>query len=385
MNLEPLKQLLQMNSYSLNRQGVNTKLEYIQELAQDLPISWKRSEPTDKRFGDLLVGQTHKQDPNKPQVGLLLHVDTVHKPDHSFPVKEEDGKLYGPGAQDMQASIFVVLEALKDLQQQGKLYNLTIIFNTAEEQGSPEFTDEFRHLAENLDYILTYEASGNGALVETDPKFSHDFHLVTARKGAFAQTVKTKGPGGHSGMLTKKAERQNAISHAAQMLLDIENLADYEKGTLVNIQQITGGQPNTIIAENCEFSFDCRVPTEAERQRLHSSISEIVNTNYIPGVEVTSNNIQFDLPPLPPNQNSQQFFQKIEAKTKPLDITVNAERRSGWSDACNFYAFNPPISILDGLGPKGHGEHTKNEFIYLDSIQPAVQLSLVAIETALGD
>lgn len=378
-SLHQLVDLAAINSHSLNKQGVNKKARFIrEELFAEINLDWE--EYPEETYGSLLVGRT-EVDASLPMIGLMVHMDTVHQPETEMPIYEIDGKLYGPGMQDIQASIFVIKETMLKLQAEGKLQNLVLVINSAEERGSPVFAEEFKQIAASLDYLMVYESAGNGDLDPADSKFHKNFSLIVERKGIFAQGIKTIGPGGHSGVLGKKEDRLNAISQAIQMMAAIDNLADYEKETTVNMEYVNGGQINTIIAQNCEFYFDTRFRFEEERQRLKDAISNIMGTEYVDGVQVQDLGYIYDLPSLPPNSRTEEFFALVQEAAP--DFKIQSERRGGWSDGCNMYAFNPKLKVLDGFGPKGGGEHTRDEFVYIESIWASVELSRQVIQHLL--
>ncbi len=373
-DLHPLVSLLEINSHSRNKAGVDQKAEYIiSELYRDLDLDWDIYE--DDEYGNLLIARSQKQLSDRPNIGLMLHIDTVHPPEVYMPVYQYKDRLYGPGASDMQGSVFAVQQTLQKLQQDGELCNLTIIFNTAEELGSPAYQSVFEQLATELDYLIVYELGGTDA-------DGHGWTLVVERKGAFVKGIKTIGPGGHSGSLTKRSERKNAISQAIQMMAAIDGLADYEKGTTINLEYVHGGQKNTIIAQDCEFYFDARFKTESERERLKKQIDNILGKTYVEGVEVQDLGFSLDLPALPENSGTNELFELARAAAPEFDL--QAERRGGWSDACKMYSYNPKLRVIDGFGSQGEGEHTRDEFIYIESIWKSVTLSQKVITHILN-
>ena len=241
-----LGKLMTINSYTENLEGLKQKAEYIKnDLFKDLPIQWNSYNSTN--YGSAIIGKTKTQDSHS-KIGLLLHMDTVHAPDVDMPVFQYKEKLFGSGAQDMQGSIYTVAQVCRKLHQQGELKNITIIINSAEEKGSPEYQEIFQKLANQLDFVMVYESSGE-VVEASHPNYFSTFGLVTERKGIFTQGIRTIGPGGHSGVLTKKGERKNAISQAIQMMTAIDNVSDIEKETTVNLQYINGGQQKPMMAD----------------------------------------------------------------------------------------------------------------------------------------
>jgi len=381
MDLDTLINLININSYSTNQISCNQKVDFILSELKNLPLIEERV-PSQK-YGDMLILKSRKVDILKPNIGIILHYDTVHTPNSKGSTYIDGDKLFGDGATDMQASIFVIMEALKQLHKNERLENITVVFNSCEEKGSPEFQDKIKELAQELNYIMVFEPSENGSFDVGSEEFHKNFQLATSRKGIFQQSVSVTGPGGHSGMLAKKSERKNAISQAIAMMNAIDNLADYEKETTVNLAFVEGGKENTIIAEDCTFTFDVRYKYEAEGKRVKNTIAKILKTEYVKGVEIKDLGYNYDLPSLQPNANSKEFFELVKEVAKINDYTIEGKGRGGWSDGCNFYHYNNKLYILDGFGPKGEGEHTRQECTYIKSIKSSLDLSIKIIEYLL--
>ncbi|MCA9385193.1 M20/M25/M40 family metallo-hydrolase [Candidatus Dojkabacteria bacterium] len=381
-NLNTLLQLIKINSYTTNREGVNEKQDFIQELLKDLPVSFQRI--SDDTYGDFMVVRSDKIDSNKPVIAMVFHIDTVHKLESEIETYIDDGKLYGPGSMDMQGSIFVGIEVVEKLHIEGKLQNIVMVFNSCEEKGSPEFQSTVRDIANEVTHVMVYESAESSNQYKAGSKeFLHTFVLATGRKGIFQQVIETEGPGGHSGMLSKKEDRKNAIAQAAHMMVDIDALANYDKQTTVNLAYVNGGRENTVISEDCRFVFDVRYKFEDERQRVKNAVSEILNNEFVAGVKTKDLGYNYDLPSWQPNENTSKFFSDVVSVGTGINIKIEGAERGGWSDGCNFYFYNNDLFVLDGFGPKGEGEHTVGEFLYIDTIEPAINLSYNVIKELL--
>ena len=91
-----------------------------------------------KRVGDHILGRWGAS----PEGGILLlcHFDTVHPIGtlNQNPCVEREGRLYGPGTQDMKAGITAVLGAAAVLRERGVWPDRPVkaLFTTDEEAGS---------------------------------------------------------------------------------------------------------------------------------------------------------------------------------------------------------------------------------------------------------
>ena len=63
---------------------------------------------------------------------------------------------------------------------------------------------------------------------------------------------------------------------------------------------------------------------------------------------------------------NRNLFQKVNAVARRLDLAIREEFRGGVSDA-NIIA-EQGIPVLDGLGPSGAKDHSKDEFMIKESL-----------------
>ena len=80
---------------------------------------------------------------NLGQPGIMIsgHFDTVHPVGtiNDNPFRRENGKIFGPGIQDMKGGNYIALEAIRGLQEAGIRTSLPIVvlFTPDEEVGTP--------------------------------------------------------------------------------------------------------------------------------------------------------------------------------------------------------------------------------------------------------
>lgn len=382
-NTDLLIQLLKGNSYTTNKEGVE---ETIQMFMQSLPVgAFDEEKTTHDKFADFRTLRSKQWDEKLPRIAIMLHADTVYAPDMDFPVRQDGSYLYGPGACDMKSSLVAVAEVLIELAAINQLKNIILIINTCEEKGSPAFQDQMRKIASEVTHVIGFEKADDGNLPADDPGYAREFVLASARKGIFQQTISVKGPGGHSGALSRKSERKNAVSHAIAMMNAIDGLADYDKGTTINLAFVKGGRKNTVIAEDCEFTFDCRFESNEEVLRVKNEVARILQEPFVDGIEVIDKGYSFDLPSFENNSRTEGFLTQVQSIASDLDITVSGRLRGGWSDVCNLYAYNQELTILDGFGPKGGDEHSTDEHVRIDSIETSIKLASSVISALLSN
>ena len=167
--IDDLKKVVEVNSYTNNKEGVNLVGEIFDEWLQALGFEvtiYKRDTIGDHRYYQSL----HVN--NAPKLLLLGHIDTVFPPGKFEYFTEDDEWVYGPGVCDMKGGNIVLLEALRQLTCKGlKIQNIDILFVSDEETGSDDSKYLTAELSRKYDYCFVYEAAGV------------NLELVTGRKG----------------------------------------------------------------------------------------------------------------------------------------------------------------------------------------------------------
>ncbi|MBN1916031.1 M20/M25/M40 family metallo-hydrolase [Candidatus Dojkabacteria bacterium] len=375
--LELLKKLLNQNSFTRNKAGVDKVGLIVQK---ELPFMNKKVFSS-KRFGDLILFRSKIFTNESKKVLLAGHSDTVHRPGLRFPTVQKGNKLYGPGTNDMKGGLLVIIEVLKNLYSENKLRNISFILIPDEEMGSNAHKKKLEYIYKEHDIGLVYEASGcpNTKLHNFTPLKRS---VVTARKGFGGAVFTISAPGGHSGVLTKRNERISAIQEAAHKILEIEKLADYQKETTTNCGVIKGGTVLNSIASSAEITADYRISTEEERTRVRREYEKIAQKDFIRG---TSTKLKwlYDILPMTPTAQTNKLLMIAKEIGKNLHIEVNEEKRGGASDANHLSQYN--MIVLDGMGCQGDNDHTAKEFLYINSIQKSIDFSRKFIEKLISE
>jgi len=150
-------------------------------------------------------------------------------------------------------------------------------------------------------------------------------------------------------------EGNNANLAAAHMIIDLTKLTNIELGSTANAGKMSGGIGANTISPTAQIIVEVRYSQQQERERLLAGIKEVVNNPEVSGVSAClSGKIQRDV--MQPNDKQTKFLTMLE---KLLDEPLATEQRGGVSDANIVSAAGVPT--LDGFGPYGDGDHTKNE------------------------
>jgi glutamate carboxypeptidase len=382
---ELLKRLVTISSESGNLRGI-TKLHKIIKAELEKFADFEFEEQIHESGNIMLVAKSAngKEEPAKDAQRILLlgHLDTIfpYNKDEN-PFREEDGKIYGSGTQDMKGGIVVMMKIVEKLKQKFPNAQVDLCFTPDEETPNYYFQDHIEKLAKNYTHAFVYECSLNSAEYA-----SNKFSIVTKRKGILNFKVILKGPGGHAGVITDPKKRHSTISLAAKMIKFIDHLTDPATGTTVHTGFIEGGIAKNVLAPETKLTCEARISDGEEITRMKSQIDSYIasiSTGETPfKVKV---NYTRELPPLTDSSEVKKLAGKAEKVAQQMNLDYHEEYRSGWSEACFLQQGNPKLAVIDGLGAIGKGEHTQDEFIYAESLELATEFSYELISSILKD
>ncbi len=357
MDFKELKEIIEINSFTKNKKGVDRVGEIFQEWLKEIGYSvdiYKREE-----IGNHLHFISKKRDGKK--LLLLGHLDTVFPEGEFEEFREDEEWVYGPGVCDMKGGNWVALQALRNIYKKyGEIYNIDFLLVSDEESGSDDSKYLTSKIAPNYDYCLVYEAAGK------------DEEVVVARKGVGTFFIDIKGKAAHAG--NHYSDGVDANLEAAIKLQKLVALTNLEKETTINVGKIEGGIGANTISPNAKLLFEIRYTNSNERDRVLKEIDNIVNTSFVKGSKSTlSGGIQRDV--MEPTKEQAEFIKKIE---KITNSKLKTQKRGGVSDA-NIVA-SAGVPILDGFGPYGDGDHTIHERALKKSFEDRIELSTKIFE-----
>ncbi len=341
-----LEELVRINSYTKNKEGVDKNGELMKEKFEKL--GYKTTVFKRDKFGNHLWFKSPQKEGKK--MLLLGHLDTVFPPGTFEIFREDEEWIYGPGVCDMKGGNMVMVEALRS---QDKIFNIDIFLVSDEEIGSDDSRPLTFEIAKEYDYTLVFEAAGENG------------EIVTARKGIGTFYIDIEGKAAHAG--NNYSLGIDANVEAAHKILALSHLTNLKEGTTVNVGKIEGGIGANTVSPSAKLLFEARFASTKERDRVLEEINEIVNTSFVKGSEAKlSGGLQRDVMEETPRQL--ELIEKIEEWTQQQLLT---QKRGGGSDA-NIAASSGSVT-LDGFGPYGDGDHTiherANKKSYFDRIE----------------
>jgi glutamate carboxypeptidase len=295
--------------------------------------------------------------PGRKKSGQLLvlgHSDTVWPLGTlaRMPVKEEDGRLYGPGVLDMKSGLaffIFAMEVLRDLKAPvGK--RVVLLLNSDEEIGSPSS----RALTEA-------EARKSDAVLVLEPGTGLDGRLKTARKGVGDYLVRVHGMSAHAGL--DFAAGANAIVELARQLERIAGFTRLERGLTVSPGVIRGGSRSNVVPAEASVEVDIRVAKLKDAGPLDRRFRTLKPLDKRCRIEVDGG---LNRPPMERSKGGAALFRTARKLAKDLGVILEESTSGGGSDGNFTAALGVPT--LDGLGGVGEGAHAAHESILTDRV-----------------
>ena len=338
MNFSELEKLININSYSKNKCGIDQNADVFKSWMA--PLGFEAQTFERALIGDHILFKSKKK-PGK-KILLLGHLDTVYPPGTFEGFSQDDNWVYGPGVCDMKGGNFVALNALRELKKQlGDIYNVDMLLVSDEETGSDDSKSLSSQLAANYDYCFVFEAAGK------------DHEVVIARKGVATFNIEIKGKAAHAG--NEYSNGINANLAAAHMIIDLTALTDLKQQTTVNVGKCAGGIGANTISPKASLIVEARFNCFNEKLRVLENIYHIVDHAKVEGVKINiSGGVQRDVMSSTPKQKA-----LLDFINTAIGYTLPTESRGGVSDANTMSEAG--LMTLDGFGPFGDGDHTIHE------------------------
>lgn len=296
---------------------------------------------------------------------LVGHVDTVVGHEAHVPLRREGERLYGPGTCDMKGGVVLALGVLRALAQRPELFaELTLLLVTDEEWR----THRFVHVSsfEGYDACLCFEAGQ----LEAGGREG----VVVRRKAAGTLRARATGRSAHSGSAPDQgANALLALAHTAIRVAELHQPRGPDRLSVVPTVVRSGKAFNVVPADG-ELIFDLR----ADRSEAFEAVLAAIPSN-ADGVAVEGR-MERVWPGMDASAATASLLERASAR---LGRPIAGIARGGASDASHFA---PAIPLtVDGLGPRGGGAHTPDEFVVVDSLRERAEVALAVALDALGD
>lgn len=309
-------------------------------------------------FGGSLRARFPHKDQGKPGILVSGHLDTVHPLGviNINPYRREDGKLYGPGIQDMKGGNFVALEAMREIARSGLATKLPVTFllTPDEEVGTPSTRD-----------LIEQEALKNKYVLVPEPAL-RDGGAVVGRYAIARYNLETVGKPSHAGWLLK--EGRSAIRRMAEKIIEIEALTTEDCTFSVGV--IHAGQWVNCVSSSCNAEALSMAKTQKD---LEDGVARIMALGGDKdGVELIVTR-GVTRPVWEPGQpQDMKLFNFANNIAKEIGFTMSVQSSGGGSDGNFTGALGVPT--IDSIGVRGEGLHTLGEHIFEDSLVERARL-----------
>jgi glutamate carboxypeptidase len=297
------------------------------------------------------------------RVMLLGHLDTVHSHAAHMPLRRDGDRLYGPGSADMKGGDVLALGVARVLAAHPDLFaEVSVLLVTDEEWRTQEFVHGPRFAG--YDACLCFEAGERTA--------DGAEGVVVRRKAAGTLRVPASGRAAHSGSAPDRG--RSALLALAHTAIDLASLHDPQGPERLSVVPtiVHSGDAFNVVPAAGELIFDMR----ADRLEAFAPVQDAVAEEREDVV------LHAQLERVWPGMDSRDVTAGVigrasEALGRPI-VGVN---RGGASDASHF-APEIPLTI-DGLGPRGGGAHTPEEFVLTATLRERAEVALALVGAVL--
>ena len=384
--LDLLQKLVEINSYTENREGVNRVGCATAEAFAPLGFKAEFVPSTNPGWGDHLV--MCRAGSSADIVGMVSHLDTVFPPDeearNGFHWLREGDRIYGPGTQDIKGGtvmIWMVLAALRDVAPViFERATWKLFWNSSEEALSHDFGEVCRQrLGRAARAALVFEAEGRGERVS---------RLVVARKGRATWRLRVSGRGAHAG--GKHAWGANAVVQLAESVRQVAALTNPARHLTFNVACVSGGVGLNRVPHEAAAEGEFRAFTPEVYAGAKSALLALAGPGLVAstadgyrcqvGVEILG-----ESRPWPRNAATDRLLAIWQQAARELGVSIGSEERGGLSDGNLLW---DAVPTLDGLGPYGENDHCSErsadgrkvpEFVEVSSFVPKAALNVTAL------
>lgn len=290
---------------------------------------------------------------------LAGHLDTVFPEGTDVRVREENGRLRGPGIGDNCRGLAVVLAVARAYQLANPQHDARIIFvgNVGEE--GPGDLRGVRHLFEKelkgqIDYFVAVDGSGLG--------------MVSRAVGSNRYRVTYKGPGGHSYGAFGIPNPIHALGRAISAISDLQVPASPK--TTFNVGVVDGGTSVNSIAFEASMQVDMRSENAESLRSLDVMVRRVLqdaldaeNARWT-GERATRARLTLQIDTIGIRPTGAQ-----SDSTRIVQVALQAARSLGFAPVpgASSTDANMPISLgipgisIDG-GGRDEGAHSLNEW-----------------------
>ena len=296
---------------------------------------------------------------------LLAHMDTVlpvgSAAERPFRVDQE-GKANGPGVSDDKSGLVQCLFAMQILRDMefGDFSKITLFANCQEENGSLSSREQIMELARTHDFVLCAEpgSPGDGVCVN--------------RAGSGNLEIDVSGKTAHAAYPWLGC---NAADELAHQILEVNKLADRDKGTVVTTRILDSGANNwdkSVVPDEAKAVLRVYAYLPEEIRRVESEAISLAESTLIEGARVRTR-FHLAFPPFVKTQKVERLASLAQDVYAELGwklelVSGAAATDAGWASSVN-------EAVLCSVGPVSGGKnHTDQEWADAKTVVPRLYM-----------
>ncbi|MGZ8525621.1 MAG: M20/M25/M40 family metallo-hydrolase [Chitinophagaceae bacterium] len=371
VTLALLKESVNINSGTFNTGGIKKTGElYGKQLsALGFTVEWVSMPDSMQRAGHLVAYRKGKKG---KKLFLVGHLDTVFEPGmppNPFTMLN-DSTATGQGVVDMKGGDVLVIAALKALNKQGLLNDVSItVYFTGDEENAGEpagiSRGDFIKRAQQHDIALGFEGAAGLNTV------------ATARRGASEWKLEVEAMQAHSSGVFGTAG-YGSIYEAARIINAFrENLGNqrfltFNPGLFVGGSELSyndeaqkgevSGKTN-IISPKTVVIGDLRFLSELQKENARDTMRRIVS-QHLAGSKATIT-FKDGIPSMPPTAGNEALVKVVSDVSMAMGYGEVKAGDPGSRGAGDISYIANYLDCLDGLGASGKGSHAPGEIINL--------------------
>lgn len=299
-----------------------------------------------------------------PRILIAGHLDTVHDPVGPFrelTISPDGANATGPGCVDMKGGLVIAAAALEALDEAGIRAAWSVVLNSDEETGSYHSDRALRDAAREHAFGLALEPALPGG------------ELVTSRPGSGQFIIEARGKAAHVGR--DFAAGASAVTALARACLGAAEIADVQRGLLVNVGVVSGGTAPNVVPDYARGLGNVRYfSPELEREAAERLDALATPAGSMPQVTLRRS---FNRPAKPLTPGVERLALLARAASEDLGRPLPFASTGGVCDGNNLQAAG--LATIDTLGVRGGGLHTPGEWIELSSLTERCKLLAVLI------